>query len=64
MAGPGRPRDIRRALHQYAAIRRIGFAEQADAAFLQATDGTFIIGLDANDQITGLGVQDAEQPSP
>ena len=33
MAGPGRPRDIRRALHQYAATRHIGFSEQADAAF-------------------------------
>lgn len=64
MAGPGHPRDIRRALHQYAATRRIGFAEQEDAVFLQAEDGTFIIALDANDQITGLGVQDAEQPSP
>lgn len=63
MAGPGRPRDVRRALHQYAASRRIGFAEQDDAAFLQAEDGTLIIGLDGN-EITGLGVQNAEQPSP
>lgn len=63
MAGPGRPRDIRRALHQYAATRRIGFAEQDDAAFLQAEDGTLIIGLEGN-EITGLGVQNAEQPSP
>lgn len=63
MAGPGRPRDIRRALHQYAATRRLGFAEQSDAAFLQAEDGALIIGLDANDAITGLGVQNAEQPS-
>ncbi|MEO6604285.1 MAG: DUF6882 domain-containing protein [Aeromicrobium sp.] len=64
MAGPGRPRDIRRALHQYAATRRIGFAEQADAAFLQAEDGMLVIGLDGNDQITGLGRQGAERPSP
>ncbi len=64
MAGPGRPKDIRRALHQYAATRHIGFAEQADAAFLQAEDGTFIVGLDADDQITALGAQDEEQPSP
>lgn len=64
MAGPGRPSDIRRALHQYAATRRIGFAEQDDAAFLQAEDGTLIIGLDADNEIIGLGVQDAEQPSP
>jgi hypothetical protein len=64
MAGPGRPRDIRRALHQYAATRRIGFAEQADAAFLQAEDGMLVIGLGPDDEITGLGVQNAEQPSP
>ncbi len=63
MAGPGRPRDVRRALHQYAATRRIGFAEQADAAFLQAEDGMLVIGLDGN-EITGLGVGDAEQPPP
>ena len=64
MAGPGRPRDVRRALHQYAATRRIGFAEQADAAFLQAEDGTLVIGLDATGQITGLGGQGREQPPP
>lgn len=64
MAGPGRPRDVRRALHQYAATRRIGFAEQADAAFLQAEDGTLVVGLDADDKITGIGAQNAEQPSP
>ncbi len=64
MAGPGRPRDIRRALHQYAAMRRIGFAEQPDAGFLQAEDGMLVIGLDAKNEITGFGVRDAEQPPP
>lgn len=64
VAGPGKPRDIRRALHQYAAQRRLGFAEQSDAVFLDADDGTLAIGLGANDEITGLGVQNAERPSP
>lgn len=64
MAGPGRPRDIRRALHQYSAQRRLGFAEQADGIFLDAEDGALVIGLGENDEITGLGVQNAERPSP
>lgn len=64
MAGPGHPRDIRRALHQYAAMRRLGFAEQSDGVFLDAEDGVLVIGLDENDQITGFAIQNAEQPSP
>lgn len=62
MAGVGRPRNVRRALEQYAAARRIGHADQPGGVILAAADGQLVIGLGPDDEIVGFAVRDAERP--
>ncbi len=64
MVGDGRPHNIRRALEQYAATRRIGHADQPGGVILAAEDGHLVIGLSPEDQIVGFALRDAEQPPP